>query len=256
MTNFIINSPLDQFDIKVFIGFVSPFIDLSNISITTFAVYTLFVLLVILGLTLLTDNNGKIIGSRWYVSQEAMYDTINNMVSGQIGGKFGGYYFPLIYTFFIFIFTANLLSMIPYSFAITSHMVFIISLSVVIWLGVTIIGLYNHGLTFFGLFVPAGCPLVLAPLLVLIELLSYSARAVSLGLRLSANTLSGHLLMAILGGLVFNLMSVSIVTFVLGFIPLAGILAIVALEFAIAMIQSYVFAILASGYIKDGLYLH
>nr|YP_008475124.1 ATP synthase F0 subunit 6 [Cyberlindnera suaveolens]AGS44194.1 ATP synthase F0 subunit 6 [Cyberlindnera suaveolens]AGS44425.1 ATP synthase F0 subunit 6 [Cyberlindnera suaveolens] len=256
MTTFIVNSPLDQFDIKVFMGFVSPFIDLSNLSITTFTVYCVFVLVVILGLTLLTDNNGKIIGSRWYVSQEAMYDTINNMVSGQIGGKLGGYYFPLIYTFFIFIFTANLISMIPYSFAITSHLVFIISLSVVIWLGVTILGFYYHGLEFFGLFVPAGCPLALAPLLVLIELLSYSARAISLGLRLSANTLSGHLLMAILGGLVFNLMSVSIVTFVLGFIPLAGILAIVVLEFAIAMIQSYVFSILASGYIKDGLYLH
>lgn len=188
MTNIIVNSPLDQFDIKVFIGFVSPFIDLTSLSITTFTVYTVFILLAILGLTLLTNNNGKIIGSRWYLSQEAMYDTINNMVSGQIGGKLGGYYYPLIYTLFIFIFIANLIGMIPYSFAVTSHMVFIISLSVVIWLGVTIIGLYTHGLTFFSLFVPAGCPLALAPLLVLIELLSYSARAISLGLRLSANT--------------------------------------------------------------------
>jgi F-type H+-transporting ATPase subunit a len=64
MTNIIVNSPLDQFDIKVFIGFVSPFIDLTSLSITTFTVYTVFILLAILGLTLLTNNNGKIIGSR------------------------------------------------------------------------------------------------------------------------------------------------------------------------------------------------
>jgi len=251
-----IQSPLDQFEIRVFVGLVSPFMDITSLSITTFTLYTILVLLVILGLVSLTNNNGNIIGSRWYVHNEAMFDTIHNMVSSQIGGKLGGYYFPLIYSLFIFIFTANLISMIPYSFAITSHLVFIVSLSVVIWLGVTITGLYIHGLAFFSLFVPSGCPLVLAPLLVLIELLSYVARAISLGLRLSANTLSGHLLLAILGTLIFNLMSISIITFILGFIPIIGLLAIVALEFAIAIIQSYVFTILTSSYIKDALYLH
>lgn len=246
-----INSPLDQFDIKVFIGFISPFIDITSFSITTFTIYTIIVLLVILSLVLLTDNNSLIIGSKWYVSQEAMYDTIYNMVNNQIGGKEGGYYYPLIYSLFIFIFTANLISMIPYSFAITSHLLFVVSLSVIIWLGVTITGLFKHGLVFFSLFVPAGCPLALAPLLVLIELLSYIARAISLGLRLSANVLSGHLLLAILGTLIFNLMSISLITFILGFIPIIALLAIVALEFAIAIIQSYVFTILTSSYLKD-----
>lgn len=256
MLNTFINSPLDQFEIRVFLGFVSPFFDLSFLSFTTFTLYTIIVLVVILAMTLLTDNKGKIVGSRWFVSQEAMFDTILNMVNGQIGGKLGGYYFPLIYTFFIFIFTANLISMIPYSFALTAHLVFVISLSTIIWLGATILGLYKHGFVFFSLFVPAGTPLPLVPLLVLIELLSYFARAISLGLRLSANVLSGHLLMIILGGLLFNLMSISLITFVLGFIPLAGILAIVCLEFAIAIIQSYVWSILTSSYLKDALYLH
>nr|YP_009444444.1 ATP synthase F0 subunit a [Torulaspora quercuum]APD15050.1 ATP synthase F0 subunit a [Torulaspora quercuum]APD15067.1 ATP synthase F0 subunit a [Torulaspora quercuum]ATV99300.1 ATP synthase F0 subunit a [Torulaspora quercuum] len=256
LLNTYINSPLDQFEIRVFLGFVSPFYDLSCLSFTTFSLYTLIVLLVILGLNLLTNNNGKIVGSRWLVSQEAIYDTILNMVKGQISGKLWGYYFPLIYTFFIFIFTANLISMIPYSFALTSHLVFIVSLSTIIWLGATITGFYKHGLVFFSLFVPTGTPLPLVPLLVLIELLSYIARAISLGLRLMANILAGHLLMIILAGLTLNLMSINIFTLLFGFVPLAGILAILCLEFAIAMIQSYVWAILTCSYLKDSLYLH
>lgn len=256
LLNTYINSPLDQFEIRLFMGFVSPFYDLSFLNFTTFTLYSLIVLLVVVALNLLTTNNGKIIGSRWLVSQEAIYDTILNMVKGQIGGKSWGYYFPFVFTFFIFIFTANLISMIPYSFALASHLVFIITLSTVIWLGNTILGLYKHGWVFFSLFVPGGTPLPLVPLLVLIELLSYVARAVSLGLRLSANILAGHLLMIILAGLTLNLMSINVFTLVFGFVPLAGILAILCLEFAIAMIQSYVWAVLTCSYLKDSLYLH
>ena len=144
----------------------------------------------------------------------------------------------------------------PYSFASTSHFILTFSLSFTVVLGATFLGFQRHGLKFFSLFVPAGCPLALAPLLVLIELLSYIARAISLGLRLSANVLSGHLLLAILGTLIFNLMSISLITFILGFIPIIALLAIVALEFAIAIIQSYVFTILTSSYLKDAVYLH
>ncbi|KGK36696.1 hypothetical protein JL09_g4155 [Pichia kudriavzevii] len=106
------------------------------------------------------------------------------------------------------------------------------------------------------LFVPVGTPLALVPLLVLIELLSYSARAISLGLRLAANTLSGHLLMSILGNLVKTFMGISKITFIIGLLPIAGIFAIVILEFAISCIQAYVFAILTSSYLKDSLFLH
>ena len=178
------------------------------------------------------------------------------MTKSQIGGKAWGIFFPLVYTFFMFIFTANLISMIPYSFALSAHLVFVVSLSTIIWLGATILGLYKHGLIFFSLFVPTGTPLALVPLLVLIELLSYFARAISLGLRLSANIIAGHLLLLILGGLVLSLMSVSYIYFIFGFIPLAAILAILCLEFAIAVIQSYVWSILTSSYLKDALYLH
>ncbi len=185
---YILNSPLDQFEIRTFLGFESPFFNLSAVNFTNFSLYLIIILFVILGLHILTDNNEKIIGSRWFNVQEAIYGTILNMVTGQIGGSKGQSYFPFIYVLFVFILVANLIGMIPYSFAITSHLVFVVSLSFIIWFGVTIIGLRIHLLRFLGLFVPTGCPLALVPLLVLIELLSYSARAISLGLRLSANT--------------------------------------------------------------------
>jgi F-type H+-transporting ATPase subunit a len=106
------------------------------------------------------------------------------------------------------------------------------------------------------LFVPTGTPLPLVPVLVLIEAISYTSRAISLGLRLGANVLSGHLLMLILGSLILNLMSTSILGLIGGIIPLVGVVAITILEFAIGMIQAYVFCILFSGYLKDAIYLH
>lgn len=254
--NFYINSPLDQFEIRLLLGFQSPLLDLSTINLTTFGLYFIIVLLVILSLYLITNNHNKIVGSRWLLSQEIIFDTIIKLTKEQIGGKYWGYYLPIIYTLFMFIFTANLISIIPYSFALSAQFVFIISLSFIIWLGVTLLGLYKHGLKFFSLFVPQGTPLFLVPLLVLIEMLSYSARAISLGLRLGANITAGHLLIAILSGLILSLMSINLFTLILGFVPLVIFLGIMCLEIAIAIIQAYVFSILTASYLKDGLYLH
>jgi F-type H+-transporting ATPase subunit a len=243
-------SPLDQFEIK-------PLLTINNVltlSLTNYVIYLILILTLIYGVISLL-NKSYLGWNRWGVAVLAIYDTILNMINSQIGGR-GGYYFPLIFTLFNFILLANLISMIPYSFAISAQLVAIISLSLSLWLGIVIIGLTKHGWTFFSLFVPSGTPLPLVPVLVLIETLSYSSRAISLGLRLSANVLSGHLLMLILGSLIFNLMSTSIIGFIGGFIPMAGVIAIVALEFAISMIQAYVFCILLCGYIKDSIYLH
>src|SRR5438477_317242 len=103
-----------------------------------------------------------------------------------------------MYALFIFILINNLIGLIPYSFASTSHFILTFSLSFTIVLGATFLGFKIHKLEFFSLFVPAGCPLGLLPLLVLIEFISYLARNVSLGLRLAANVLSGHMLLNIL----------------------------------------------------------
>lgn len=176
-----IYSPLEQFELKPLL------IINGNItfSITNYVIYLILVISFIYGYLALTKGV-KLGWTRWGVAINAIYDTVLNMVNSQVGNK-GGYYFPLIFTLFNFILLANLISMIPYSFAISAQIVAIVSLSLSLWFGVTIIGLNKHGLTFFSLFVPSGTPLPLVPVLVLIETLSYSSRALSLGLRLSAN---------------------------------------------------------------------
>jgi len=150
----------------------------------------------------------------------------------------------------------NLIGMVPYSFASTSHFVVTFSLSFTIVIGATILGLAYHNLKFFSLFVPSGCPIGLLPLLVLIEFISYLARNISLGLRLAANILSGHMLLNILSGFTYNIMNSGFIFFFLGLLPLAFIIAFSSLELGIAFIQAQVFVVLSCSYIKDALELH
>src|SRR3954463_16469100 len=165
-------------------------------------------------------------------------------------------FFPLISGLFIYILINNLIGMVPYSFAPTSHFILTFSISFAVVIGATILGFQVHSLKFFSLLVPSGCPLGLLPLLVLIEFISYLARNVSLGLRLGANVLSGHILLNILAGFTYNIMTSGILFFFLGLLPLAFIIAFSGLELGIAFIQAQVFVVLTSGYIKDGLDLH
>lgn len=252
---YLITSPLEQFETNTFIGFNSSLINLSFLSITNFTLYVLLTLGVFYFLNVYVLQRAKLVSSNWNISIEALYATIQNMVMSQIGPK-GGWYFPFIYSLFVFILFGNLISMIPYNYAINAQLIFTISLSISIWIGLTILGFAKHKLEYFSLFVPAGTSLPLVPFLVLIEAISNIARSISLGLRLGANILSGHLLLTILCGLIFDLMSSSIILFFIGFIPLTIVLGIVGLEFAIAAIQAYVFCVLTCSYIKDAVYLH
>jgi F-type H+-transporting ATPase subunit a len=131
-----------------------------------------------------------------------------------------------------------------------------LSFSVAILIGVTILGLKIHKLAFFSLFVPTGTPLPLVPLLVSIELISYLARAVSLGIRLAANMISGHILLKILSTFIWKFMISTPIAFVMGFIPMILFTALVGLELAVAILQAIVFVILTSSYIRDAIYLH
>nr|YP_009935160.1 Atp6 [Metschnikowia drosophilae]QNS23016.1 Atp6 [Metschnikowia drosophilae] len=243
-------SPLDQFEMK-------PLLTMNNMMTLSMSNYVMYLSMVLMMMYMykMLLNKSLLGWNRWGLAMLAMYDTMLNMVKSQVGNK-GGYYFPLMFSLFNFMLMANLMSMIPYSFAMSAQMVAIMSLSLSLWLGLTMMGLYNHGLGFFSLFMPTGTPLALVPVLVLIETLSYSSRAISLGLRTSANVLSGHTTMTMLGSLMFNLMSSSMFGFMGGFIPMLGVVSMVILEFAISMIQAYVFCILFSGYLKDAIYLH
>jgi F-type H+-transporting ATPase subunit a len=248
-------SPLDQFEIRDILN-LEILGGSFHLSLTNIGFYLSIATLLILTLGLLATNYNKLLSNNWSITQESLYFTIHNIVTGQINPRNGQVYFPFMYTLFLFILMNNLIGMIPCSFASTGHFALTFSLSFTIVLGATILGFQRHGLKFFGLLVPAGCPLGLLPLLVLIEFISYLARNVSLGLRLAANITAGHMLLSILSGFVYNIMNSGLIFFILGLIPLVFIIAFSGLELAIAFIQAQVFVVLSSSYIKDGLDLH
>jgi len=249
-------SPLDQFEIRNLISLDAPILGNLSISLTNIGLYLTIAGYLVFMISLVSNNNNRVVSNAWSVYQESIYATVHSIVVSQINDKKGQVYFPFMYVLFIFILVNNLIGMVPYSFASTSHFVLTFSLSFTIVLGATILGLSKHGLEFFSLFVPAGCPLGLLPLLVLIEFISYLARNVSLGLRLAANILSGHMLLNILSGFTYNIMTSGFIFFFLGFFPLAFIIAFSGLELGIAFIQAQVFVVLSCSYIKDALDLH
>ena len=252
----IVHSPLDQFEIRNLLSLDAPILGSLSVSLTNIGLYLTIAAYISISLNILSDNHNKVISNNWALSQETVYSTIHSIVVNQINDGKGQIYFPLIYTLFLYLLINNLIGMIPYSFASTSHFILSFSLSFTIVLGATILGFSIHGLKFFSLFVPAGCPLGLLPLLVLIEFISYLARNVSLGLRLAANILSGHMLLNILAGFCYNIMTSGFFFIFIGLIPLAFIIAFSGLELGIAFIQAQVFVVLSSSYIKDALDLH
>lgn len=259
MSNYLfteITSPLDQFEIRNLLSLDAPILANLHISLTNIGLYLTIGTFLTLTLNVLTTNNNRLVSNRWSIGKETLYATVHSIVTSQINAKKGQVYFPFMYTLFIFILINNLIGLVPYSFASTSHFFLTFSLSFTVVLGATILGFQKHGLEFFSLLVPAGCPLALLPLLVLIEFISYLARNISLGLRLAANILSGHMLLNILAGFTYNIMTSGFIFFFLGLIPLAFIIAFSGLELGIAFIQAQVFVVLSSSYIKDGLDLH
>jgi F-type H+-transporting ATPase subunit a len=249
-------SPLDQFEVRDYIELNLHIFEDLKISLTNISLYLILGSVMVLLFNMVNADYTKVISDKWSIAKECIYDTVNSIVKGQINSHSGQVYFPFIYTLFLFILTNNLIGMVPYSFASTSHFILTFALSFTIVLGATILGFQKHGLKLFSLFVPAGCPLGLLPLLVLIEFISYLARNISLGLRLAANILSGHMLLNILSGFTYNIMNTGFIYFFFALIPLAFIIAFSGLELGIAFIQAQVFVVLSCSYIKDGLDLH
>nr|YP_010262626.1 ATP synthase F0 subunit 6 [Gyalideopsis ozarkensis]UIX51989.1 ATP synthase F0 subunit 6 [Gyalideopsis ozarkensis] len=249
-------SPLDQFEIRDLIGIKAPIFFNAQLFLTNIGMYLCLGAFITFSLNMLAFNKDKTVANSWSLSLESIYATVHSVVTSQINNISGQLYFPFIYVLFSFILINNLMGMMPYSFASTSHLILTLSLSFSIVLGATFLGFSKHGLKFFSLFVPAGCPLGLLPLLVLIEFISYLSRNVSLGLRLGANILSGHMLLNILSGFCYNIMSSGFIFLIIGLIPLTFIIAFSGLELGIAFIQAQVFIVLTCSYIKDGIDLH
>ena len=238
------HGPLEQFAIKRLVPMEVAGID---VSITNSALFmAIAVALITLFLTM-SMRGHALVPSRWQSLAELSYEFVARMIRDNVGAE-GRRYFPFVFSLFMFILFGNLLGMIPYTFTFTSHIIVTFALAIVVFLGVTVVGFVRHGARFLKLFVPSGVPVALLPLLVVIELLSYLIRPVSLSVRLFANMLAGHTMMKVFGGFVVGLGILG------GWAPLAFIVALTGLEIGIAFLQAYVFTILTCIYLHDAMH--
>ena len=220
-----------------------------DISFTNASLFMIISALSILLLFNLGSSKKNIIPNKIQLLAELSYSFISKMISDTAGSK-GKPYFNLIFSLFMFVLFCNMFGMLPYSFTVTSHIIVTFFLASLIFIGVTIIGFVKHGFGYLKLFVPSGVPLVLLPLIVVIEIISYLSRPISLSVRLFANMMAGHTMMKVFGGFVISLGVVG------GWLPLSFSVALTGLEILVAFLQAYVFAILTCIYLNDALNLH
>ena len=229
----------------------------TNLSLSMLLTLSLVLLLV----HFFTKNGGgNSVPNAWQSLVELIHDFVPNPVNEQIGGLSGNVkqkFFPCILVTFTFLLFCNLQGMIPYSFTVTSHFLITLGLSFSIFIGITIVGFQRNGLHFLSFFLPAGVPLPLAPFLVLLELISYCFRALSLGIRLFANMMAGHSLVKILSGFAWTMLCMNNIFYFIGDLgPLFIVLALTGLELGVAILQAYVFTILICIYLNDAINLH
>ena len=238
--------PMHQFEIRRLIplelfGFDASFTNSALFMVIAAAVITLAALFAM--------RNGSLIPGRMQSVVELSYQFVANMVRDNVGTE-GMKYFPFIFTLFVFVLTLNMLGMVPYSFTVTSHIAVTFALAAFIFIGVTLIGFWKHGAGFLKFFVPSGVPFVMLPLLVVIEVISYLTRPVSLSVRLFANMMAGHTMLKVFGSFVVALGLLG------GWAALAFMVAFTGLELLVAFLQAYVFAILTCIYLNDALHMH
>lgn len=192
----------------------------------------------------------QLVPNRMQAAVEYIYDFIREMLHDNVGPE-GKRYAPLIFSLFIFVLTCNLLGLIPFvgAFTPTSHIAVTLGLAMIVFVTVVIVGFARHGFHFLTLFIPKDAPIVLVPLVAAIEFVSFLSRPFTLAIRLFANMTAGHVLLKVFGSFVVALG-------VFGVIPLGVNVALSALEVMIAVVQAYVFALLASIYLNDAVNLH
>lgn len=246
------HSPVEQFTIKVLY-------DLSlfgfDISFTNSALFMVLAVLVSTIFLVAAMRPAAVVPGRMQAAAEMMYEFIADMVRANVGSE-GRPYFPFIFTLFVFVLFSNLMGMLPYSYTTTSQIIVTFGMASFIFLAVTLIGLVKHGLHFFSFFVPAGAPKPLYPLIILIEVVSYFVRPVSLSVRLFANMLAGHTMLKVFAGLAVMMAGAGGVTAAGSLLPLLAIIGLTGLEFLVAALQAYVFTILTCMYLNDALHLH
>ena len=246
------HSPVEQFTIR-------PLLHLEllgfDVSFTNSALFMLLAVLVSSVYLLLAMRKREMVPGRLQSSAEMLYEFVSDMVRSNAGNE-GRPYFPFVFTLFIFLLFGNMLGMIPYSYTFTSQIVVTFTMAATVFIGVTLIGLIKHGMHFFSFFVPPGAPKVLIPFLVVIEVISYFVRPVSLSVRLFANMLAGHTMLKVFAGLAVMITGAGGVAMAGSVLPLLALIGLTGLEFLVAGLQAYVFTILTCMYLNDALHLH
>ena len=240
-------NPMHQFEVYR----IGPEIKIAGIDLS-FTNASLFMLLSALTISLvlaLGTREKKIIPGKLQLISEMFYNFIAKMISDTAGSK-AKPYFPFIFCLFMFVLFCNMLGMLPYSFTVTSHIIVTLIMAIFVFIAVTVIGFLKHGFGYLKLFVPSGVPIILLPLITVIEIISYLSRPVSLSVRLFANMMAGHTMLKVFGGFVVSLGVLG------GWLPLSFSVALTGLEILVAFLQAYVFAILTCIYLNDALNLH
>jgi len=242
-------SPLEQFEVVPLLQlyvFTGSFFTLTNLGLFATLAVCLALVLPTIGAT-----QGLIVPSRWSLAAESSLVSITSLVREQVGKTV---YVPFIYALFSFLIVSNLIGNVPYAYTIGTSAILSMGLSFTILIGVTILAARIHGVHAMSYFVPAGTPLGLVPLLVLIEVISYIARAFSLGVRLFSNMVAGHTLLKILASFLYPAFTGFFA--ILALIPMTLFIALIGLEVAVSMIQAFVFTVLTCTYMRDAIELH
>ena len=240
-------NPMHQFEVYK----IGPGINIGgiNLSFTNASLFMTISSVLILFLLFFGTKKKSLIPSKIQLITEMSYTFVAKMINDTAGSS-AKPFFPFIFTLFMFVLFCNMVGMLPYSFTVTSHIIVTFALAAVVFIGVTVIGFAKHGIKYLELFVPKGVPVVLLPLIIIIEIISYLSRPVSLAVRLFANMMAGHTMLKVFGGFVISLGLLG------GWLPLGFSVALTGLEILVAFLQAYVFAILTCIYLNDALNLH
>lgn len=244
--------PLKQFKIETLIPLEIGSLDLSytNSALWMTIAAGCSVLLLAAGL-----RNKSLVPGRLQMANEMIYEFVAGMIRDNLGSE-GKKFFPLIFSLFLFVLFGNLLGLVPYSFTFTSHIVINFALALIIFLTVTVYGIFRNGMKFFSIFAPPGIPFALAFVIVPIEIISFLIRPVTLSVRLFANMMAGHLVLKVFAGFSAAMIGLGIGGVVASILPMAFNVLFIAFELLVACLQAYVFAILSCIYLKDAIEIH
>ena len=241
--------PIHQFNIETIVPLHIGGLDAS---FTNSSLFMVVVVGLIALLMLVFTSGSKIVPGRMQAAAEMAYEFVASTVRSTAGNE-GMRFFPFVFSLFMFVLFSNLIGLVPYAFTVTSQIIVTFALAALVIGTVICYGLYKHGTHFLHLFVPSGVSPVLLPFLVIIEVISFVLRPISLSVRLFANMLAGHITLKVFGGFVALLLGAGAAS-ILAPLPLAAIILLTAFELLVAVLQAYVFAILTCVYLNDALH--